>query len=188
MQSGTAAQVGEHTITVATLQDEARSFAEDTGQPDLQGDQMAQAQAAVLGQLITNQLMVEAADEHGVSASPANVDKSLSQLRSQMNQASEQDVRGFLQQYAVNRGMLEDFIRTAVLGDKLVAELRERDPKAEPQQVVGRELSRTSKRLGVEVNPRYGTWNGQQVSPTGGELVKVEQPTNEPSVPQLPSQ
>lgn len=168
VNAGVAAKVGDETISVSFVQDQVQQVIEKSGQESVPEEQVDQFQKQVLLQLVVSKLVTQTAEEAGVSATPAELQK------------AEQMV---LQQSPQPPGLLEATTQLVALGDKL----NSRYGNQSQQKVI--ETARTA---GVELNPRYGVWSerilthGEEIA--SGDLVRVAEPTPDPAVPQLPGQ
>ncbi len=180
---GAAAQVGDDTISVSYLQkqlDEAIEQASSTGQgqqPRPGAAELGESQRAVLQQLIYDAVIVATGDRLGVTASQASIDKVKGEMRAQ--------------QAMVPSDMVEGFARWVALRRELNARLLGRTPTSQAEQakadeLLGNELAKTAREIGVTVNPRYGRWNGSQLVPDG-QLVTPAPTKAAPQLPQAPS-
>ncbi len=174
---GAAAQVGGETISVTYLQKQSHDILAKAGRSDLSDSESTKLQSDLLQQLVDDSLIVPTARRAGVSASQADIDKVKSQIQAQ--------------RVVIPPDMLDGFARWVVLRRGLNTKLLGREPssqqeQAKADQLVGQEMSKTAKQVGVKVNPRYGTWSGGAVKP-GGQLVTPEPTaTQAPAVPQMP--
>lgn len=179
-----AAQVGGETISVSFLQKQLDEILDHTaragdvpgGQVNPSAAELADNQRALLQQLINNSLIMVTADRLGVRASRADIDKVNDEIREQ--------------QVFIPADMREEFARWVALRRELNADLLGKTPASQAEQakadrLLGRELRRTSREVGVKVNPRYGTWDGAQLLPDGQlvEPTSVQQPQLPPAGP-----
>jgi hypothetical protein len=179
-----AAQVGDETISVSFLQKQldeilaqtARANQVPGGQVNPSVAELAENQRGLLQQLIYDSLVTETADRLGVTASQSAVARVTKEIREQ--------------QVFIPDDMREDFARWVALRRALNTRLLGKEPasqadQAKADELLGREMRRTSREIGVKVNPRYGTWDGAQLVP-GGQLVEpaeAEQPQLPPAAP-----
>lgn len=164
--AGTAAEVGGEVITVQYLQEQVGEIVKMAGRTtgDITDSELSNTQRAVLVNLVEQRLIVEAAANADIEVTDAEVSRFVAQVRDQRGQ--------------VPPDMLEGYARWGLLSQKLATKLLGRQPgsqedQAEAQELVSAELAKVAKRVGVKVNPRYGSWNGTTITPEGGELVKV---------------
>ena len=109
-------------------------------------------------------------------ASQSDIDKVKAEIRSQ---------RVF-----IPADMLGEFAHWVALRRKLNADLLGKTPQgqaeqAEADRMLGEEMTKTAKQIGVKVNPRYGRWDGSQLVP-GGQLVTPKPATPQQLQPQAP--
>jgi SurA N-terminal domain len=177
---GSAAQVGGETITVSFLQRQLDEILAHTARANqVPGEQvnpttaeLAENQRGLLQQLIYDSLIAETADRLGVRASQADIDKVKDEIRTQ--------------KVFIPDDMRDDFARWVALRRELNTSLLGKTPASQADQakadkLLGEEMRRTSREVGVKVNPRYGTWDGAQLLP-GGQLVEPS-PAEQPDLP-----
>lgn len=173
---GAAAVVGDEKISVAQVQARVASVREaQREQPGADGliANSADLPRQTLGLLVNQQLTEYAAEEAGVEVSRR-------ELR-QAREAEEQRVGGAEQlgQLALSGAVpltsdqIDDVIRMNLLLGKLV--------EAQGEEQAFETLVGTADRVGVEINPRYGTWDAAQRS-----LMDPELPWLRPAGPATP--
>lgn len=162
---GAAAVVGGQRIEVSAVQGEVR---------DVRTAQGASPQAAELikntGQLsqvklngmIFDRILRQAAADAGVKVSRNEVQAARRQAAEQSG--GEKQFRALaLQQAALTPDQIDEGIRRDVLLSKVTAALGADTMTPDGQQKLLAGLAATSKKLGVDVNPRYGSWNYAKV-------------------------
>ena len=153
---GSAATVGDETITVAALQGEVTDFSKSFDEPvPLSGD-LADVQREFLTRDINHLLLIELADSEGVEITAAEVDELYAELEQQAGGDIDALRAQFVYTEAGLRRALEDELRIRQL-----------------QPVVGdleSALTQTAQDVGVEVNPRYGSWSGVTLTPSTGSI------------------
>ena len=77
--------------------------------------------------------------------------------------------QGWLQQYSVAPSRLDDSLRTEIEAQKLAKALGVDMNAPEGQAVFWKELSKASKKLDMDLNPRYGTWDVEKSKRDGLE-------------------
>lgn len=151
-----AATVGDETITIAQIQDEIVQFSESFDEPlPLTGD-LASVQQQFLTRDINHLLLIEMAEREDVEITDAEVDELYDELVVQ----SGGDIDALRAQFVYTeeglRRALEDELRLQglepVVGD------------------IGPALAETAEDVGVEVNPRFGTWDGTTLVPGTGSI------------------
>jgi hypothetical protein len=154
--SGTAATVGDQTITIADVQGEVLEFSESFDEPlPLTGD-LANVQREFLNRQINHLLLIELGDQEGVEITAAEVDELFDELVAQSGGDVDALRAQFVYTDAGLRRALEDELRLRGL-EPIVGE-------------VEAALEQTAQQVGVEVNPRFGTWEGLTVLPGTGSI------------------
>lgn len=154
--TGTAATVGEETITIASIQNEIIDFSESFDEPlPLTGD-LASVQQQFLNRDINHLLLIEMAEREGVEITEADVDELYDDLVAQAGGDLDALRAQFVYTEAGLRRALQDELRLQGL-EPLVGDI-------EPA------LAETADEVGVEVNPRFGTWDGTAVVPGTGSI------------------
>ncbi|SOD63455.1 SurA N-terminal domain-containing protein [Streptomyces zhaozhouensis] len=165
---GAAAVVGGEKITIASVQDRVETIREaQREQPE--GDQLLQASAGLTRQtvdfLVYLEVLEAAAEEHGVEVTRAQIQESRA--------IAEQSVGGAealrLSALTTTGGLpmagdeqIDQVLRSQLLFQGVAQRLNA--PAGQEGQLVMREaLAETAERIGVEVNPRYGEWDSEQV-------------------------
>lgn len=154
--TGTAATVGDQTITIDELQSEVLEFSDSFDEPLPVSGDLADVQREFLTRQINHLLLIELADAEGVEITDAQVD----QLYDELAAGTEGDLDALRAQFVYTeaglRRALEDELR-----------LRALEPIVGPIEPA---LEATAAEVGVEVNPRYGTWSGVALSPGTGSI------------------
>lgn len=154
--TGTAATVGDETISIAAIQDEVIAFSESFDEPLPVSGDLASVQQEFLTRDINHLLLIEMAEREDVEITDADVDELYDDLVAQ----SGGDLDALRAQFVYT----EDGLRRA-LEDEL------RLQGLEP--IVGDiapALAETAEEVGVEVNPRFGTWDGTTLVPGTGSI------------------
>jgi peptidyl-prolyl cis-trans isomerase SurA len=154
-QVGAAAVVGGERITVAELQEHTREVVEVTG-ADATGDQ-AEIQLGVLNRMISFQLNDQVARDAGITITEAQIDEFIA------DQLIPQTPEGDLTPLLAQNWLTEDTLRDAVRQVLTIEEIGGSEAYVEA-------ISAAAQELGVEVNPRYGTWDGTQVAQASGSI------------------
>lgn len=156
---GAAAVVGGDRITVTELQDEVREVvAVDPNAGPPTGDQ-AELQRIVLSRMIAFKLRDQVERDAGISVSEADVDSFIAeQLEPQV---PEGDLTPLLAQSALTEESLREAVREVLVAEQL-------GPAAYEEG-----LMTAAEELGVEVNPRYGSWEGAQISAGSGSISRT---------------
>jgi outer membrane murein-binding lipoprotein Lpp len=163
---GAAAVVGGQRITVSQLEnrvDEVRA-AQRAAVPDEAQYQQAIARTGSLTRdtlhgMVLDRVLQHAARDAGVSVTPREVQRMRSGLEEQAGGAKELEA-AWLQQYGVPPQRLDENLRLQLEAQKLAESLGTDTSRPE----FWRALSEAGKDLGVDLNPRYGTWDAEKSS------------------------
>ncbi|MEU6354709.1 SurA N-terminal domain-containing protein [Streptomyces sp. NPDC047072] len=163
---GAAAVVGGQRITVAQLENRVSEVREAQRAAVPDETQYAQAIAKtggltrdVLHGMVLDEVLHRAAADAGVSVSRKEVQALRSGLEQQAGGAKGLET-AWLQQYGIAPERLDDNLRLQLEAQKLAAKLG--TDTGEP--AFWSALSKASKDLHVDLNPRYGTWDVQKSS------------------------
>ncbi|MEV0094762.1 SurA N-terminal domain-containing protein [Streptomyces sp. NPDC050738] len=179
---GAAAVVGGQRIAVSSVQAQVKDVrtaqAGSANAADLVKN-TGQLGRAKLHTLIFDQVLARAADDAGIKVSRKEIQDA---RKSWIQQAgSEEKVeQTLLQQNGIAPSQIDDFAREQVLVSKLASQLG-----VDPTSQAGNKqlltvLSDASKKLKIDVNPRYGEWNNQQVALDNAKAPWITQVTKEP--------
>ncbi|AIJ15368.1 SurA N-terminal domain-containing protein [Streptomyces violaceoruber] len=163
---GAAAVVGDQRITVAQLEnrvDEVRE-AQRAAVPDDTQYQQVVARTGTLTRdtlhgMVLDRVLHRAAQDAGVTVSRKEVQDMRGELEKQAG-GPEQLETVWLQQYGVAPDRLDDNLLVQIEAQKLAQSLGTDTSRPEFWQA----LSEASKKLGVDLNPRYGAWDVQKSS------------------------
>ncbi|MFJ5915323.1 SurA N-terminal domain-containing protein [Streptomyces ardesiacus] len=163
---GAAAVVGDQRITVAQLEsrvDEVRE-AQRAAVPDATQYEQVVARTGTLTRdtlhgMVLDRVLRRAAQDAGVTVSRKEVQQMRGALEKQAG-GPEQLGTAWLQQYGVAPERLDDNLRVQLEAQKLAQSLGTDTSRPEFWQA----LSEASKKLDVDLNPRYGTWDVQKSS------------------------
>ncbi|NEB65251.1 hypothetical protein G3I61_37320 [Streptomyces diastaticus] len=163
---GAAAVVGDQRITVAQLEsrvDEVRE-AQRAAVPDATQYEQVVARTGTLTRdtlhgMVLDRVLHRAAQDAGVTVSRKEVQQMRGALEKQAG-GPEQLRTAWLQQYGVAPERLDDNLRVQLEAQKLAQSLGTDTSRPEFWQA----LSEASKKLDVDLNPRYGTWDVQKSS------------------------
>jgi hypothetical protein len=176
---GAAAVVGDQRITVSQLQgrvDEVREAQRAAVRDDTQYAQ-AVAQTGTLARdtlhgMVLDRVLERAARDAGVTVGRGEVQRMRSGLEQQAGGAKALET-AWLQQYGVPPQRLDDNLRLQLQAQKLAQKLGTDTSRPEFWSA----LSKASKDLGVDLNPRYGTWDVQKVSRVDADTPWVREVT-----------
>ncbi|MEU0676190.1 SurA N-terminal domain-containing protein [Streptomyces sp. NPDC006172] len=163
---GAAAVVGGQRITVSQLEervDEVRAAQRAAVPDDAQYAQVV-ARTGTLARdtlhgMVLDQVLHRAAEDAGVTVSRKEVQTMRAGLEQQAGGAKGLETT-WLQQYGIPPQRLDDNLLLQLEAQKLAARLG----ADTSQPAFWKALSKASKDLGVDLNPRYGSWDVQKVS------------------------
>lgn len=155
---GTAASAGDDRLSVSGLQERSSDVAEARNAAieshglslppvDVAGD-LSTIQQDVLERWITYRVFDQIAADQDIEVTEADIDNFLDEFRSQL---PEGDLTPFLAEQGLTRKTLREEARAALISNQLSSENGD-----EVQQA----MTAAAEELDVEVNPRYGTWDG----------------------------
>ncbi|TKA10031.1 SurA N-terminal domain-containing protein [Actinacidiphila oryziradicis] len=163
---GAAAVVGGKQITVSTVQARVDAVrAAQHGNP--QAAQLIAAssdlQRNTVHSLIQDQVIEQAAKDAGVSVSPREVQQARASAEQQAGGAAQLRTQ-LLQTYAMVPADIEESIRSDLTLRKVEQYYGADVQTAAGQAEILDVLRKTSDKLGVDVNPRYGSWNAKKLT------------------------
>ncbi|MGC9378500.1 SurA N-terminal domain-containing protein [Streptomyces sp. MH13] len=176
---GAAAVVGDQRITVAQLEnrvDEVREAQRAAVPDDAQYQQVLARTGGLardtLHSMVLDQVLHRAAQDAGVTVTRKDVQQMRGGLEAQAGGAKQLET-AWLQQYGVAPGRLDDNLRLQLEAQKLAESLGTDTSRPEFWQA----LSEASKKLDVDLNPRYGAWDVQKSSRVDTEVPWVREIT-----------
>jgi hypothetical protein len=172
---GAAAVVGGERISLSEVQSQVETVRDAQRERPDADDLIARSNALTRDTvtfLVVQEILERAAEEHGVEVSRRDVQE--------VRNADEQAVGGAdaLRQYWLAESgfpplagdQIDMFYRRSLLTRGLAIAIgAESDPNA--NQLVTQEVAETAEEIGVEINPRYGEWDAQNVA-----LADADQP------------
>ncbi|AEN10449.1 MULTISPECIES: SurA N-terminal domain-containing protein [unclassified Streptomyces] len=162
---GAAAVVGGERIEVSAVQArtaDVRSAQEASEQSEQLVKKSGQLTRAKLHSLIFGRVLDRAAKDAGVSVSRKEVQQVRTAAAAQSG--GDEGLRTvMLEQRWVAPGEIEEDLRKEVQLPKLAQALGADLQSPAGQQVVGEALTKASKALHIDVNPRYGSWDDAKV-------------------------
>ncbi|MFD7922310.1 SurA N-terminal domain-containing protein [Streptomyces sp. NPDC059740] len=163
---GAAAVVDGRRITVSQLQAQVAGVREAQYRAP-QSAQLVQGSGTlslvVLNRMVFDRVVARDARDAGVKVS----DRQVQSLRASYEKSAG-GATGLKQLWLQQQGIAPDEIDTTVrnqlLMDGVAKHLGVDRSRPEGQQALVKSLAATSKKMGIDVNPRYGTWNDDQVT------------------------
>ncbi|MCP3768909.1 MULTISPECIES: SurA N-terminal domain-containing protein [unclassified Streptomyces] len=176
---GAAAVVGGQRITVSQLENRVEEIreAQQAAVPDEAQYQQAVARTGgltrdTLHSMVLDRVLERAARDAGVTVTPKEIQGMRSGLEEQAGGAEELE-SAWLQQYGVPPERIDDNFRLQLQAQKLAQRLGTDTSRPEFWQA----LSEASKKLDVDLNPRYGTWDDEKSSRVDAETPWVREVT-----------
>ncbi|PCG85518.1 hypothetical protein CIB93_13250 [Streptomyces sp. WZ.A104] len=162
---GAAAVVGGERIEVSAVQAQAadvRSAQESSPQAVQLVNKSGQLNRAKLHGLIFSRILDRAAEDAGVTVTRKEIQEM--RLANRAQYGGEEQLRAMmLQQRWVAPDQIDADMRQEVQLPKLAEALGADLGTPAGQQVVGEALTKASKALDIDVNPRFGTWDDQKM-------------------------
>ncbi|MEU6217373.1 SurA N-terminal domain-containing protein [Streptomyces sp. NPDC047022] len=184
--AGTAAVVGGQRITVTQLEgrvNEVRA-AQRAATNEAQYEQVVSQTGGLtrntLHALVLNQVLDRAAGDAGVTVTRNEVEQ-LRTLREQQVGGAAALQAAMLQQYQVAPQRLDDNLRTDVEVQKLAIVLGADMNTTEGMAVFWKAMSKASKELHVDINPRYGAWDMEKSSRVDARTPWIKEVTAAPA-------
>ncbi|MGC5563930.1 SurA N-terminal domain-containing protein [Streptomyces sp. FR-108] len=169
---GAAAVVGDDRITVSQLENrvnEVRTAQRAATTDEAQYEQAIAKSGGLtrdtLHGMVLDKVLHRAADDAGVSVTRKEIQKARTGLEQQAGGAKALEV-SWLQQYGVPPERLDDNLRVQIEAQKLAAALG--TDTSQPD--FWKALSEASKKLDVDLNPRYGSWDVEKSSRVDAKL------------------
>ncbi|MGV9626220.1 SurA N-terminal domain-containing protein [Streptomyces sp. NPDC003487] len=162
---GAAAVVGGQKISVSTLESRVNEVRD--AQRAAAGDDANYARVVsgtgtltrqTLHSMVLDQVLHRAAQDAGVTVTRRDVQQLRANVEQQVGGAKALDAT-WLRQYGIPPQRVDDNLRLQVEAQKLAAKLG----TTTDQPAFWKALSKASDELGVDLNPRYGTWDAQKV-------------------------
>ncbi|MCK8680694.1 SurA N-terminal domain-containing protein [Streptomyces lichenis] len=161
---GAAAVVGGDRIEVSALQAQVRQV-RDAQQASPESAQLIRATGDLsrekLNGMIFDRVVDRVAAEQGVTASRKEIQDTRKSAASQSG-GEEQLAAMLLQQQGVAPGEIDAVVRRNVLMGKIAEKAGAGNDPAGQQKLTGL-FTAASKDLGIDVNPRYGTWDDARI-------------------------
>jgi outer membrane murein-binding lipoprotein Lpp len=176
---GAAAVVGGQRITVAQLENRVGEVreAQRAAVPDEAQYQQVIAKTGTLSRdtlhnMILDRVLHRAAQDAGVSVSRKEIQVMRSGLEEQTGGPKALET-AWLQEYGIAPERLDENLRLQLEAQKLAAKLGTDTADA----AFWNALSEASKKLGVDLNPRYGTWDVQKSSRADAKTAWIREVT-----------
>ncbi|MER6130882.1 SurA N-terminal domain-containing protein [Streptomyces sp. NPDC001815] len=177
---GAAAVVGADRITVSQLENrvnEVRTAQRAATTGEAQYEQAIAKSGGLtrdtLHGMVLDRVLHRAAKDAGVTVTRKEIQQARAGLEQQAGDAKALEV-AWLQQYGVPPERLDDNLRVQIEAQKLATALGTETS----QPAFWKALSEASKKLGVDLNPRYGTWDVEKSSRVDAKLPWLREVTS----------
>ncbi|MBV1935173.1 SurA N-terminal domain-containing protein [Streptomyces sp. BV286] len=177
---GAAAVVGADRITVSQLENrvnEVRTAQRAATTGEAQYEQAIAKSGGLtrdtLHGMVLDRVLHQAAKDAGVTVTRKEIQQARAGLEQQAGDAKALEV-AWLQQYGVPPERLDDNLRVQIEAQKLATALGTETS----QPAFWKALSEASKKLGVDLNPRYGTWDVEKSSRVDAKLPWLREVTS----------
>ncbi|BCL28367.1 SurA N-terminal domain-containing protein [Streptomyces aurantiacus] len=169
---GAAAVVGDDRITVSQLENrvnEVRTAQRAATKGEAQYEQAIAKSGGLardtLHGMVLDRVLHRAAQDADVTVTRKEIQQARAGLEEQAGGAKAFEVT-WLQRYGVPPERIDDNLRVQIEAQKLAARLG----ADTSQPAFWKSLSEASKKLGVDLNPRYGTWDVEKSSRVDAKL------------------
>jgi hypothetical protein len=181
-RTGAAAVVGDQRITVAELQARVNQVRAAQARSPQSAQLIASSgnlSSQTLSMLVQNTVIERAAADAGVTVTDGDAQQDHAAALQQFGGSEEALDATLLQQYSVAPSQADEFFRTNALVGKLITSLGFQPGSDGGQTAAVQALSKAADRLGVKINPRYGTWDSKKavIGETADPWVVTKTPT-----------
>jgi len=161
---GAAAIVDGKRITVSQLQAKVKDVRAAQAESP-QGSELVmntgRLSLATLNGMIFDEVLARSAQDAGVTVSRADVQRWRAGAERQAGGAER--LRAMWLQQGIAPDEIDTMVRNQLLLDGVAKHLHADRGTPQGQQKLARALGKTSRSLGIDVNPRFGKWDDQQV-------------------------
>ncbi|CAM5329255.1 MULTISPECIES: hypothetical protein [Streptomyces] len=145
-----------------------RDEAAAQGEKVVAGRETCAPDRATLAGMISERVVKAAADEAGVRPTRKDLRERRVQLQEQTGGTAEQLEEAYLRTYGIPASRIDDHLGYQYRLDGLRQKYAPGSSPEQADQRVRQELVRTAERLGVDISPRYGSWDGEQLLMVAG--------------------
>ncbi|MDJ0341323.1 SurA N-terminal domain-containing protein [Streptomyces sp. H10-C2] len=173
-RAGAAAVVGNETISVSALQSKVnavRTAQEKLPQSATLIENSSQLTSETLGNMVFERVLKKAAHDAGVTVSPAEVQKQRTAIEQRQGGADAVKAQVVQSQHPFAPADIDTVIGEQIAQTKLMTGLGFQPGSDGGITALQALLVKTSKSMGIDVSPRYGTWNAES-----GKLLALQEP------------
>ncbi|MFD0144592.1 MULTISPECIES: SurA N-terminal domain-containing protein [unclassified Streptomyces] len=179
---GAAAVVGGERIEVSSLQAQVADV-RAAQQASPQAEQLIQATGDLsrekLNVMIFDRVVDRVAEDNGITATRGEIQQARDEF-TQQSGGAEQLAATLLQQQGVAPDQIDGVVRRTVLMNKIAAKLGIANTP-EGQKKLTEVFTAASKDLGIDVNPRFGTWDDAKIQLGTFQAPWLRQITQDPA-------
>jgi NAD(P)H-dependent flavin oxidoreductase YrpB (nitropropane dioxygenase family) len=185
-EPGAAAVVGDTRIPESEIADWVRELNEATDQPPTQPN--AQVTRSLVNYNVLYEVVGQAAAAQNVSVPPGAVDKAFDDIV--QNAGGEERLEQVATQQGIPPSNIRRDIETQLLAGSLANKVAPGVPREQQQQQLLESLGAFSEEIGVEVSPKYGSWDpaALQIGPPKDPVSRVEEEPLPNGITELPGQ
>jgi SurA N-terminal domain len=186
---GSAAVIGGQSVSVADLQaqvKQVRAAQNSTGQSEQLIDATSDLDRSTLNSIVFDKVLARAASDAGVRVGRSQVQQ-LEAAAVQQTGSMAALRTALLEQYAVAPGQLDTFYFAQARAQAIAHALGVDLTTQSGQAAVTATMTKASRELHVDVNPRYGTWNAKTLT-LGTAATPWLRETSSPASAQTPVQ
>ncbi len=168
VQAGAAAVVGDQSLSTSSLAEQTQEIQRVLGKPVDTAD--AKTTSGIVQQWVLQRIVATLAAAQGVAVTPAQVDDQISALEEQNGGTAEFDKVAATS--GVAPSMVADVIQLNLQAAAVAQKLAPGTDEQAQNDALTAAVRNTGKELGVEVSPRFGTWDAAalQVGPRPTDL------------------
>ncbi|MEU6110975.1 hypothetical protein ABZ853_21535 [Streptomyces albidoflavus] len=145
-----------------------RDAAAAQGEKVVEGRETCAPDRSTLAGMISERVVKAAADEAGITLTRKDLRERRAELQEQTGGTAEQLEEAYLRTYGIPAARIDDHLAYQLRLDGLRQKYA---PGTSPEQAdtqVREELVKTAEKLGIDISPRYGAWDGEQLLMVAG--------------------
>lgn len=167
INAGSAATVGSAQISEASVTNDVNEILVARGKAPNTPD--AALTQNTISRLVLTELLNQIASENGIEITQGMIDQTREAAFAQSG--GEEEIRASLQEQGIPFASLDSVIRLNAIVSELAAK-QPADGATDPSQAAFELVQKRAEELGVQVNPRFGTWDAAtlKLGPTPNDL------------------
>lgn len=185
-EPGSAAVVGDTKISESSIAEQVRELNDATGKPATEPN--APLTLSLVNYNVLYELVGQAAAAAGVSVPPGAVDKAYGEI--EQNAGGEEQLLQLATQQGIPPGNIRRDIEVQLTAGALANKIAPGLGQQEQQQALLESLGSFSEDVGVNVAPKYGSWDAAalQIGPPKDPVSKRVEPVMPNGITELPGQ